>query len=277
MGNLYVVATPIGNLEDITFRAIKILQDVTLIAAEDTRVTRKLLTRYGLHTKLTSYHDHNKTEKLPIILDALKLGDVALVSDAGTPVISDPGLDLVAAAADNGITVVPIPGPSAPVAALSVSGLDPRQFLFLGFLPRRKADRLDLLNNVSTLPYTLIIFEAPHRFNQTLGDFLSTLGDRRISVIREATKAYEEIFRGSVRDGMLHFTKPRGEFTIVIAGMYKEKGMISSELVRLELDALLQAGLNGRDAREALSKHTGISRREAYDVWLKSKANPISE
>ncbi len=273
MGNLYVVATPIGNLEDITFRAIKILQDVTLIAAEDTRVTRKLLTRYGLHTKLTSYHDHNKTEKLSIILDALKLGDVALVSDAGTPVISDPGLDLVAAAADNGITVVPIPGPSAPVAALSVSGLDPRQFLFLGFLPRRKADRLDLLNNVSTLPYTLIIFEAPHRFNQTLGDFLNTLGDRRISVIREATKAYEEIFRGSVRDGMLHFTNPRGEFTIVVEGMYKEEEAISSELISLELDALLLVGMNGRDAREALSKRTGISRREAYAVWLKAKVD----
>ena len=268
-----MVATPIGNLEDITLRAIKILQDVTLIAAEDTRVTRKLLTRYGLHTKLTSYHDHNKTEKLPIILDALKLGDVALVSDAGTPVISDPGLDLVTAATDNGITVVPIPGPSAPVTALSVSGLDPRQFLFLGFLPRRKADRLDLLSKVSALPYTLIIFEAPHRLNKTLGDFLDTLGDRRMSVIREATKAYEEIFRGSVRDGILYFTNPRGEFTIVLEGMYKEEETISSELISLELDALLLAGMNGKDARKALSKRTGISRREAYVVWLKAKVD----
>ena len=134
MGNLYVVATPIGNLEDITLRAIKILQNVKLIAAEDTRVTRKLLTSYGLHTRLTSYHDHNKKKKLPVILDALELGDVALVSEAVTPIISDPGLDLVRAAIANGVKVVPIPGPSAPIAALSVSGLDPKRFLFLGFL-----------------------------------------------------------------------------------------------------------------------------------------------
>ena len=276
MGNLYVVATPIGNLEDITLRAIKILQNVKLIAAEDTRVTRKLLTSYGLHTRLTSYHDHNKKKKLPVILDALELGDVALVSEAGTPIISDPGLDLVRAAIANGVKVVPIPGPSAPIAALSVSGWDPKRFLFLGFLPRRKAERLNLLRKASTLPYTLVIFEAPHRLQQTLGEFLDILGNRGMSVVREATKAYEEIFRGAVGDCMRHFANPRGEFTIVVEGMYEEE-MISSELIRQELDALLLADMSGRDAREALSVYTGISRREAYSVWLKGKSDQMHQ
>ena len=170
MPTLYVVATPIGNLEDVTLRALRVLREVSLIAAEDTRTTRKLLSHYDIHTPLTSYYDHNKGQKLPHLLQALEQGDVALVSEAGTPGISDPGLELVAAASAAGFPVVSVPGPSAPAAALAVSGIPADRFLFLGFLPRAQGERRALLRSVAAMPFTLVIFEAPHRLQRSLAD-----------------------------------------------------------------------------------------------------------
>ena len=180
MPTLYVVATPIGNLEDMTLRGLRVLREVSLIAAEDTRTTRKLLSHYDIHTPLTSYYDHNKDQKLPQVLQALEQGDVALVSDAGTPGISDPGLELVRAAAAAGFPVVPVPGPSSVVTALAVSGIPADRFLFLGFLPRSKGERQALLRSVAAMPFTLVIFEAPHRLQRSLGG----------PDVREATKLH---------------------------------------------------------------------------------------
>ena len=270
MHSLYVVATPIGNLEDITLRGLRVLKEVHLIAAEDTRVTRKLLSRYGIHTSLVSYHEHNKMQKLPSILQALEEGDVALVSDAGTPGISDPGLDLVRAATDSGFTVVSIPGPSAVTAALAVSGLNADHFLFLGFLSRRKGAKHALLSSVSGLPYTLVIFESPHRMRQTLGDMLEALGDRPMAAMREATKLYEEVFRGTISQAMEHFAQPRGEFTLVVGGA-AGKATPSPQDAEDMLVELLGQGVSAREARERVAAATHIPRRDVYRMWLGMK------
>ena len=218
MGILYVVATPIGNLEDISKRAIRILQEVSLIAAEDTRKTGRLLNAYDIKTPMTSYFEHSKLTKLDYILDRLEEGDVALVSDAGTPGLNDPGYDLIVAAAKQGITVMPIPGPSVVVAALVVSGLPTARFTYLGYLPHKSSDRRRFLKSVINESATLVILETPHRLKEALTDILNTLGDRRIVVCRELTKLYEEIFRGTVSGAIAHFTAPRGEFALVIEG-----------------------------------------------------------
>ena len=220
MSTLYLVATPIGNLEDISARALRILGEVRLIAAEDTRQTRKLLTHFGIATPLTSYHEHNKIGKLEPVLNALAQGDVALVSDAGTPALNDPGYELVIAALAAGHTVSPIPGPSAPIAALVASGLPTDTFLYLGYLPRKANERRRFLAEVASLPYTLIFLEAPHRLLEALQDLQTILGDRQASIARELTKLHEEIFRGSLSAASQHFTlqMPRGEFTLVVAG-----------------------------------------------------------
>ena len=268
MPTLYVVATPIGNLEDITLRAVRILSEVDLIAAEDTRTTRRLLSRYDIHTPLTSYNEHNSARKLPAILAALADGDVALVSDAGTPGISDPGLELVRAAAEEGISVVSIPGPSAVVTALAVSGVQADRFLFLGFLPRRRADRRRLLASVSQLPYTLVAFETPHRLRDTLADMLDTLGDRSMTALREATKLHEETFRSTISEGLSHFQEPRGEFTLVIEAGKPEAAPPSTAEVEAKLRAMLRAGVPDREARERAAAETGMPRREVYRLWL---------
>ena len=268
MPTLYVVATPIGNLEDITLRAIRILGEVDLIAAEDTRTTRRLLSRYDIHTPLTSYNEHNSSRKLPAILAALADGDVALVSDAGTPGISDPGLALVKAAADDGVPVVSIPGPSAVVTALAVSGMQADRFLFLGFLPRRRAERRRLLASVSQLPYTLVAFETPHRLRDTLADMLDTLGDRSMTALREATKLHEETFRGTISEGLSHFQEPRGEFTLVIEAGKPEAALPSAAEVEAALRAMLRAGVPAREARERVASETGLPHREVYRLWL---------
>ncbi|MDP2954543.1 MAG: 16S rRNA (cytidine(1402)-2'-O)-methyltransferase, partial [Chloroflexota bacterium] len=218
MATLYIVATPIGNLEDITLRAIRVLGEVGLIAAEDTRTTRKLLSRYSIKTPLTSYHDHNKESKLPYLLRVLQEKDMALVSDAGMPGISDPGYELVVKAVEEGIQVVPVPGPSAVTTALAISGLPTDQFVYLGYLPRRRGQRRLALQEVSGESRTLVIFEAPHRLRDSMEDIRAVLGDRRLAVCRELTKVYEEVFRGTVSQALEHFTEPRGEFTLVIAG-----------------------------------------------------------
>jgi 16S rRNA (cytidine1402-2'-O)-methyltransferase len=218
MPNLYVVATPIGNLEDITLRALRVLREVKLIAAEDTRKTRRLLERFDIKTPMTSYFEHNKLTKLDYILDALKNNDVALVSEAGMPGISDPGYELIVAAAERGIPVVPVPGPSAVIAALAVSGLPTDRFTFIGFLPGRSAARRRLLASVAGESGTVIALAAPHRLAATLQDILEVFGDRRLAVGRELTKLHEEIYRGTVSGAIAHFVRPRGEFTLVIDG-----------------------------------------------------------
>ena len=270
MPTLYVVATPIGNLEDVTLRALRVLREVSLIAAEDTRTTRKLLSHYDIHTPLTSYYDHNKGQKLPHLLQALERGDVALVSEAGTPGISDPGLELVAAASAAGFPVVSVPGPSAVAAALAVSGLPADRFLFLGFLPRAQGERRALLRSVAAMPFTLVIFEAPHRLQRSLADILETLGDRPVTVLREATKLHEEVFRGRVSEALEHFERPRGEFTLVV-GWEPSEETPSPEDAEEVLRSLLARGASGREARALVAEETGMSRREVYRVWLRLK------
>jgi 16S rRNA (cytidine1402-2'-O)-methyltransferase len=220
---LYVVATPIGNLEDITLRALRILGEVELIAAEDTRTARKLLTKYNIGTRLTSYFEHNQKLKLSLLLDTLENADVALISEAGMPGISDPGYDLVRGAIKNGYKVIPVPGSSAVVAALAAAGMPADQFVFLGFLPRKPGERKRLLQSVSDESRTVVCFESPHRLLKALNDIRDELGDRRIAVCRELTKIYEEIFRGTVSEAIAYFLKPRGEFTLVIEGAGKLK------------------------------------------------------
>ena len=213
---LYVVATPIGNLEDISMRALRILREVRLVAAEDTRKTRRLLNAYNIETPLTSYHEHSKRAKFDYLLGYLEKEDLALVSEAGMPGLSDPGYDLIVAAIERGVSVVPIPGPSAVITALAVSGLPTDQFVYVGFLPRRKGQRQRLLSSISDEPGTIVAFEAPHRLREALTDIEETLGDRRVSVCRELTKIHEEVFRGRVSQAREHFAEPRGEFSLVI-------------------------------------------------------------
>lgn len=218
MSVLYVIATPIGNLEDISLRALRLLREVKLIAAEDTRATRRLLNVYNIKTPLTSYHEHSKRAKLDYLLDYLEKEDLALVSEAGMPGLSDPGYELIIAAIERGISVVPIPGASAVITALVVSGLPTDQFLYVGFLPRRKGQRQRLLNSIVDEPRTIVAFETPHRLKEALSDIEEILGNRRLSVCRELTKVHEEIFRGRVSQAREHFTEPRGEFSLVIEG-----------------------------------------------------------
>ncbi len=215
---LYVVGTPIGNLEDISLRALRVLREVGLIAAEDTRKTRRLLSAYEVDTPLTSYHEHSNKAKLNQLLGHLEREDVALVSEAGMPGLSDPGYDLVVAAIDRGICVVAVPGPSAVITALVVSGLPTDQFVYVGFLPRRKGQRQRLLVSMCDESRTIVAFEAPHRLTEALTDIGEILGDRRVSVCRELTKVHEEIFRGRVSQAREHFAQPRGEFSLVIEG-----------------------------------------------------------
>ncbi|MCL0084142.1 16S rRNA (cytidine(1402)-2'-O)-methyltransferase [Dehalococcoidia bacterium] len=222
MSTLYVVATPIGNLEDVTLRAIRVLHEVGLIAAEDTRRTKRLLCAHQIKTPLTSYHEHNKRAKLPYLLRALEHGDVALISEAGMPGINDPGYDLVLAAIDRDVKVVPVPGPSAIPTALAVSGLTTEQFIHLGFLPRKKGARRKLLQSIAAEPRTIVAFETPHRLRSALVDLGEVLGERRLAICREMTKLHEEIFRGTVSQAIEHFAKPRGEFTLVIEGKARE-------------------------------------------------------
>jgi 16S rRNA (cytidine1402-2'-O)-methyltransferase len=267
MGTLYLVATPIGNLEDISPRAQRTLREVRLIAAEDTRVTRKLLTHFDLHVPLTSYYEHNKLTKLDTILGALSQGDVALVSDAGTPALNDPGYELVRAALEMGHKVCPIPGPAAPVAALVASGLPTDAFLYLGYLPRKSLPRRTLLERIAKYPYTLIFLEAPHRLLEALKDLASVLGEREVAVARELTKLHEEIWRGSLSAARHHFTdhKPRGEFTLVVAGHpLEEVARWSEEHLMSALLAGSAAGKSPTQLAASLVGDSGWDRREIY-------------
>jgi len=268
MSTLHLVATPIGNLEDVTLRALRILREVPLIAAEDTRTARKLLTHYDIHTRLVSYNEHNMRERTPQLLHALETGDVALVSEAGTPGLSDPGHELVVAAIAAGHNVSPVPGPAAPIAALVASGLPFRQFAFLGFLPRRSTERKRLFGDRASDPATLVCFESPHRLRDALHDALSALGDRGVAVCRELTKIHEEVFRGTLSEALTHFQEPRGEFTIVIEGATAARADVSDEDLRTELRRLRELGVSTRDAATEVARRTGASKRRVYALSL---------
>ena len=268
MGTLYVVGTPIGNLEDITLRALRVLREVRLVAAEDTRKARILFSRYDIHTPLTSYFEHNKLTKLQTILNALAEGDVALISEAGMPGLSDPGYELIRAALAAGHRVVPVPGPVAAITALVISGLPTDRFLFLGFLPRRRPERQRLLRAVAAEPGTLVAYEAPHRLRATLADIAAVLGDRPIAVAEELTKRFESVFRGRVTEAIAHFEaqSPRGEFTLVIGGAPEEAPAEHWPDARIEeaLTVLLREGIPRTTATRVLSRITGRPRQELY-------------
>jgi len=269
MGTLYLVATPIGNLEDITARALRVLREASLIAAEDTRHTRQLLARFDIHTPLTSYFEHNKLAKLDEVLSALAAGDVALVSDAGTPGLSDPGYELVRAALDAGHAVVPIPGPSALLAALVASGLPTDAFVYLGFLPRKDSDRQWLLASVAREPRTLVAFEAPHRLLDALRDIESTLGDRPVAVARELTKLHEEIFRGRASAAWAHFAQKEilGEITLVIGGAPEAAQEPWDETrVRAEVERMVNEGMKKKEAARRVAELSGWPVREVYKL-----------
>jgi 16S rRNA (cytidine1402-2'-O)-methyltransferase len=269
MSTLYVVATPIGNLEDISLRALRILREVKLIAAEDTRKTRRLLNHYDIKTPMTSYFEHNKMIKLDYILDCLGEGDIALVSEAGTPGISDPGYELVKTAKERNIQVVPVPGASAIVSALSISGLPTDRFTYLGFLPRKSGARTKLLESVMRDPGTLIIFESPHRLAGTLKNILEILGDRTMVVCRELTKIHEEAFKGTISEAITHFAEPRGEFTLVIEGKDEVIEPQITEDIEDQLYIMRESGLSARESIGRISAETGLSRKELYRAWLK--------
>jgi 16S rRNA (cytidine1402-2'-O)-methyltransferase len=268
-GTLYVIATPIGNLEDLSPRALRHLGEVALVAAEDTRVTRKLFARYDLHTPLTSFHAHTGERKLDAIVARLAEGeDVALVSDAGTPGVSDPGGELVRAALVAGIEVIPIPGPSAVVTALCASGLDPSRFLFEGFLPRNNGDRRRVLARLRLLPHTLVFYEAPSRVAETLGALRDQLGDRSAVVARELTKKFEEFARGklSALEERFRENAPRGECVLLVAGAEDSEGEAEAtdEAIRERLGLLLRGGATVRDATRAVSEELGAPRNAVY-------------
>ena len=272
MQTLYVVATPIGNLEDVTLRALRLLDEVGLIASEDTRTTRKLLTHHGIKTPLISYNDHNRAARMPELLATLKTRDVALVSEAGMPGISDPGLELVVAASDEDIPVVPVPGPSALTSAMAVGGLATDRLLFLGFLPRRKGERQRLLESVASHPYTLVAFEAPHRLRASLEEMLRTLGDRRVTACRELTKLHEEVFRGTVSQALQRFTEPRGEFTLVIEGAESHEADTDDTWIAKKLGQLKAEGVRAREAVDTVAAATQRPKRELYRLWLEAQA-----
>lgn len=272
MGNLFLVGTPIGNLEDITLRALRILREVSLIAAEDTRTTARLLQHYEIDTPLISFHEYSDEGRVAELVQRLAYGDVALVSDAGMPGLSDPGYRLVQAALAAGVTVSPIPGPSAVVAALVSSGLPSDSFLFLGFLPRQQKARREVLADVSRQTMTLVTYEAPHRLRAFLEDVLAVLGDRQVVVARELTKLYEEIWRSPASAALAHFeeNEVRGEITVVIAGASQEDLLWDEERVRAALEEQLARGVRRKEAAAAVAEKSGWRAREIYKLSLDS-------
>ena len=271
-GKLFVVSTPIGNLEDITLRAIKILGDSDLIACEDTRTTKKLLSRHGIETAVTSYHEHNEAEKSAKLLEELKKGkNIALVSDAGTPCVSDPGFRLVGLSIENGIDVIPAPGPSAAVSALVISGLPTDGFLFLGFFPRTAAKKRRLFEEIKDCPYTLVFYESPRRLSGTLEIMLETLGERNVCVAREMTKFYEETLRGPVSrvvSALSEREAVKGEVTVVVEGGGKSKreALAGAEKKLLEMK---ERGMALSDAVREVCRDAGVSRNGAYHAALR--------
>ncbi|NEQ77858.1 MAG: 16S rRNA (cytidine(1402)-2'-O)-methyltransferase [Okeania sp. SIO2C9] len=272
-GTLYIVGTPIGNLEDITFRAIKTLQTVDLIAAEDTRHTSKLLQYFDIQTPQLSYHQHNQQSRIPELIEKLHQGKtIALVTDAGMPGISDPGYEIVKACVAANISVVPIPGVSASITALSASGLPTDKFIFIGFLPSKSKQRQQDLETLPNLQETIILYESPHKLKQTLEDLAKVLGkQRKIVLARELTKLYEEFWRGTVGQAIIHYQtdRPRGEFTLIIAGAEPDMPVISEDTIKVELQKLLEQGISRSQASRQLAHQTNLSRRQIYQIALK--------
>ena len=273
-GTLYIVATPIGNLEDMTFRAVRLLKEAGLIAAEDTRHSRKLLSHFGISRPLTSYFDHNKNFKGAYILDKLREGvTVALISDAGTPCISDPGYQLVRDAVAAGIPVVPIPGPSAVIAALSASGLPTDRFAFEGFLPNRQGKRRDKLLSVRAEERVLVFYESPKRLSAALADLQDVMGDREVVIARELTKLHEEFVRGRVSEVMelLRERPPKGEVAILVAPAPASAASSMPAVVDLLRDSLASGTISLKDAVRKIAMETGRPRSEVYAEALRFK------
>ncbi|MDA0263313.1 MAG: 16S rRNA (cytidine(1402)-2'-O)-methyltransferase [Chloroflexi bacterium] len=281
MGTLYIVGTPIGNLGDLTPRAARVLGEVSLVAAEDTRVSRRLLNHLGIRPRTTSFHQHNWRAKLDGVLAELAQGDVALVTDAGMPGVSDPGAELVAAAAQAGFKVEVVPGPSAVTAALALSGFPGDGFLFLGFLPRRKKDRQAALRQAGLSAAPLVLFEAPHRLRATLTDLDATLGGRPMAVCRELTKLHEEVFRGTAAEALEYFGSPRGEVVVVVQGRPAEEAQVGADPdsdandeaevdagLRLSLAQLRQDGVRAKDAVARVASSSGLAKNRVYRVWV---------
>jgi 16S rRNA (cytidine1402-2'-O)-methyltransferase len=270
VGVLYVVATPIGNLEDITLRALRVLKEVDLIAAEDTRQTRKLLAHHGIATRLTSYYDAVEGAKAAPLVKQLKVGkNIALVSDAGTPTLSDPGFRLVQEAVQAGVSVVPIPGPSALAAVLSVSGLPTDRFAFEGFLPAKKRERREKLQSLRTEPRTLVFYEAPHRIGEALEDMAELFGARQVVLGREVTKVYEEFIRGSIGDVIREIAgkEIRGEITLVVSGFAGEN-IAFEDSIRVEIQELVQKGLRVKEIAEVLGEKFSYPKKDIYRLVL---------
>ncbi|MFN6541045.1 MAG: 16S rRNA (cytidine(1402)-2'-O)-methyltransferase [Nostoc sp. EkiNYC01] len=269
---LYVVGTPIGNLEDMTFRAVRILQTVDMIAAEDTRHTGKLLQHFEVKTPQISYHEHNRTSRIPELLEYLANDKaIALVSDAGMPGISDPGYELVKACIEAGISVVPIPGANAAITALSAAGLPTDRFVFEGFLPAKTQQRREHLESLQTESRTLIFYESPHRLQDTLQDLAEVWGsDRQIVLGRELTKLYEEFWRGTVAEAIAHYSQrePQGEYTLLVAGIPASQPQLTEEELKAELKQLISQGISRSQASRQLAKVTSLPRRQLYQLAL---------
>lgn len=276
MSKLYLVGTPIGNLGDMTYRAVETLKSVDFICAEDTRVTAKLLNYFDIKAPLISYHEHNAKTAGNVVVQRILAGENgAIVTDAGMPCISDPGEDLVKLCAENGVEVNVVPGPSAVVSALAVSGLDTSRFAFEGFLSVTKKQRFSHLAEVKNCTSTMIFYEAPHKLIYTLKDMLEYFGDRKISLCRELTKIHEEVFRTTLLQAVEYYTvnKPKGEFVLVIEGA-KDEDLVKAETIEdafLQVKALVDKGMRGADACKEIAKATSFSKGELYAMLLQDK------
>lgn len=272
-GTLYIVPTPIGNLEDITFRAVRVLKEVDLIAAEDTRHSQVLLNHYGVRTPVTSYHEHNERSKARELVERLRQGtSVALLSDAGTPMISDPGYRLMTEAIAAGVQVIPLPGPAALTAALTAAGLPTDRFAFEGFLPAKKSERRRALEALRNDPRTLIFYESPRRLKETLADMAEIFGDRDVAIGREISKVHEEFLRGRILEiiAKIELQNVRGEITLIVQGAINGALVQEQQLIS-EVRQLAEDGMRIKEISELLSGRHRISRREVYRLALRLK------
>lgn len=276
-GKLYLCATPIGNLEDITLRVLRTLKEADLIAAEDTRNSMKLLNHFDIHTPMTSYHEYNKIEKAQSLIRKMKAGmNIALITDAGTPGISDPGEELVRMCYENGIEVTSLPGPAACITALTLSGLPTRRFTFEAFLPSDKKERRQVLAELADETRTMILYEAPHRLVKTLKELLETLGDRPMTLCRELTKKHETAFVSTIAETLNHYEtqEPKGECVLVIAGksrreiLEEEQAQWEKLTVAEHMDHYLSQGIDKKEAMKCVAKDRGVSKRDIYQALL---------
>lgn len=275
-GTLYIVPTPIGNLEDITLRALRVLKEADVIAAEDTRVTRKLLSHYDIHVPLISYHKFSRESKIDEILETLESGKtVALVTDAGTPGISDPGEELISASIAHNIKIEPLPGPTAIITALVASGLSTSRFVFEGFPPRKDSERSKYFKELKSDPRTICFYESPLRLKKTLEAILKTIGDRQVAVAREITKLFEEIFRGTVSEAIIHFSekKIQGEIVIILQGASDTdiEDVMPEVTLEMRINELISSGLSDRDTVKRCMEEFNLPKREIYAEVLRLK------